>query len=260
MKVVIMCGGVGSRLKEETEARPKPMVKIGEYPILYHIMKHYAHYGFKEFILALGYKGDMIKDYFLQLEYQTHDITITTGSNSSVEIHKCRSAHDDWKITLVNTGLNTLKGGRLKRIEKFLGDDERFMMTYGDGVSDVNLHKLLNFHRSHGKKVTLTGVIPTMRFGEVFAQEDGTIRFREKDPGHAAFINGGYFVIERSVLDLLSPDENQDFEIGPLEDLSDEGEVMMNRHWSFWHCMDNIRDVNALNGMWNSGEAPWKIW
>jgi len=260
MKVVILCGGVGSRLKEETESRPKPMVEIGEYPILWHIMKHYAHFGFTEFVLALGYKSEMIKEFFLQFQYRTHDFTITTGMNPTVTVHETNGDHEDWKITLVDTGLNTLKGGRMKRIERFLGDDERFMMTYGDGVCNVNLQDLLDYHQSHGKKVTLTGVIPSMRFGEVVARDDGSVHFREKDPSQAAMVNGGYYVIERNVLNLLSEDESQDFEYGPLEDLSDQGEVMMKRHEDFWHCMDNIRDMNALQGMWDSGEAPWKLW
>jgi len=260
MKVVILCGGMGSRLKEETDIRPKPMVEIGEYPILLHIMKHYAHYGFKEFILALGYKSEYIKQYFMELQYRTHDFTVTTGSKPSFEIHHADSEFEDWKISLVDTGLNTLKGGRMKRIESFLGEDEQFLMTYGDGVCNVNINELIDYHNGHGKSVTLTGVIPSMRFGEVAAKDDGTVQFREKDLTHAAMVNGGYYVINRSVLSRLTTDESQDFEFGPLEDLSDEGEVMMKRHEDFWHCMDNVRDMNVLTKLWDSGEAPWKIW
>lgn len=260
MKVVILCGGMGSRLKEETEFRPKPMVPIGEQPILWHIMKHYAHYGYKDFVLALGYKGEMIKDYFINYDLRTHDFTVALGRTGGLTVHASEKNVDDWTVTLADTGLTTLKGGRLKRIERYLGGDEAFMMTYGDGVCNLNLDELLDYHHSHGKLVTLTGVIPSMRFGEVTARPDGSVNFREKSPQRAAMINGGYYVINRKVLDLLEDREGQDFEYGPLEDLSERGEVMMKRHEDFWHCMDHLRDMEALNRMWDSGKAPWKIW
>lgn len=261
MKVVIMCGGVGSRMKEETEFRPKPLVKIGEQPILWHIMKHYAQFGFKDFILALGYKGEMIREYFINYQLFTHDFTISLGKERKLQILDSEKDHDDWNVTLVDTGLDALKGARLKRIQRFIPkEDELFLMTYGDGVCNLNLDELLDFHRSHGKLITLTGVIPSMRFGEITAREDGAVYFREKDSKQAAMINGGYYVINRKVLDLLEDRESQDFEYGPLEDLSDQGQVMMKRHEDFWHCMDHLRDMEALNRMWASGEAPWKLW
>jgi glucose-1-phosphate cytidylyltransferase len=261
VKVVILCGGMGSRLKEETDIRPKPLVPVGERPILWHIMKHYSHFGFDEFVLALGYKGDMFREYFLNYQYLNYDFTIRTGENPDFRIHDAVGQVENWTITLADTGLNTLKGGRMKRIEKYLGaDDDLFLMTYGDAVCDVDIREVVKFHRSHGKLVTLTGVIPTMRFGELNTKDDGSVHFREKNPQRAALVNGGYYVINRKLLNQLSPDESQDFEYGPLEELSDRGEVMYFRHEGFWHCMDNVRDLNALNQMWASNKAPWKIW
>lgn len=261
MKVVIMCGGVGSRMKEETEFRPKPMVKIGEQPILWHIMKHYAHFGFKEFILALGYKGEMIRDYFIHYQLHTHDFTIDLANKSHIDVHGRRGALDDWKITLVDTGLTALKGARLKRVEQYIPrEDESFMMTYGDGVCDIDLSEHAGFHRAHGKMVTVTGVIPSMRFGEIRARNDGTVIFREKERSQAAMVNGGYYVMHRKVFDHLEDRDDQDFEYGPLEKLSDMGEVRMRRHEGFWHCMDHLRDMEALNKMWANGDAPWKVW
>lgn len=261
MKVVILCGGVGSRLREETEFRPKPMVPIGEQPILWHIMHHYAHFGHKEFILALGYKGEMIREYFLSYHALTQDCTVNIGEHNEVEFHASDRDIDDWKVTLVDTGLNTLKGGRMKRLSKYIPEsDDHFLMTYGDGVCNLNINDEIDFHKGHGGKVTVTGVIPSMRFGEIRSRDDGSVEFREKDRAQSAMINGGYYVINREVLDLLSEDESQDFEYGPLEDLSDEGQVRMLRHENFWHCMDNVRDMEALNQMWAENKAPWKIW
>lgn len=261
MKVVILCGGVGSRMKEETEFRPKPMVKIGEQPILWHIMKHYAHYGFKEFVLALGYKGEMIRDYFINYQLHTHDFTIDLANNSDIDIHEYHGELDDWKVTLVNTGLTALKGARMKRIARFIPpEDELFMMTYGDGVCDLDLNEHLQFHSGHGKMVTVTGVIPSMRFGEIRSRSDGSVVFREKERSQAAMVNGGYYVIHRDVFNYLEDEDSQDFEYGPLEELSDKGEVRMRRHEGFWHCMDHLRDMEALNTMWAEGNAPWKLW
>jgi len=262
MKVVILCGGIGSRMKEETEFRPKPMVLIGDRPIIWHIMKHYARFGFKDFILALGYKGEMIREYFINYQLFNHDFTITVGRQRHITIHESpNDGLDDWNVTLVDTGLHALKGARVKRIERFIPrEDEHFLMTYGDGVCNVDLHELIDFHHGHRRLVTLTGVIPSMRFGEVKSHDDGTVRFREKDTSRAAMINGGYYVVNRRIFDLLQDDDQQDFEYGPLEDLSDQGQVMMKRHEDFWHCMDHIRDVEALNYLWNTGQAPWKIW
>ena len=261
MKVVILCGGMGSRMKEETEFRPKPMVKIGEQPILWHIMKHYAHYGFKEFILGLGHKGDMIRDYFINCQLHTHDFTIDLANGGSIEVHQRSGELEDWKVTLVDTGLTALKGARMRRLARFIPeDDPLFMMTYGDGVCSLDLGEHVDFHKSHGKMVTVTGVIPSMRFGEIRSREDGSVVFREKDRNQSAMVNGGYYVLHRSVLDMLEDDDAQDFEYGPLEELSDRGEVRMRRHEGFWHCMDHLRDMEALNTMWAEGNAPWKLW
>lgn len=262
MKVVILCGGVGSRMKEETEFRPKPMVMIGEQPILWHIMKHYSHFGFHDFVLALGYKGEMIRDYFISYHLYTHDFTVDLAKKGEITIHETPSAPlDPWRVTLVDTGLHALKGARIKRLERYIPrEDGIFLMTYGDGVCNIDLHELIAFHKSHGKLVTLTGVIPSMRFGEVNAQQDGVVKFREKDASRAAMINGGYYVVSTSIFDYLADRDDQDFEFGPLEDLSDQGEVMMKRHEDFWHCMDHLRDAEALNKMWANREAPWKLW
>jgi glucose-1-phosphate cytidylyltransferase len=260
LKVIILCGGIGSRMKEETEFRPKPMVTIGEKPILWHIMKHYSHFGFHDFVLALGYKGEMIREYFINYQLFNQDFTISVGRNRKVELHE-KEQLDEWRVTLVDTGLNALKGARMKRVEKFIPkEDECFMMTYGDGVCSLDLHELLRYHKTHGKMVTLTGVIPSMRFGEIVARPDGAVDFREKDTSRAAMVNGGYYVINREIFSYLEDLDEQDFEYGPLEELSERGEVMMRRHEEFWHCMDHLRDAEALNRMWASGVAPWQLW
>lgn len=263
MKVVILCGGMGSRMKEETEFRPKPMVKIGEQPILWHIMKHYDSYGFDDFVMALGYRGEMIREYFINYQLFTHDFTLRLRGNEmqKVTLHDMAQAPENWTVTLCGTGLHALKGARLRRIARFIPkDDPCFLMTYGDGVSNVDLAALLAFHHSHGKMVTVTGVIPSMRFGEIRSRDDESVVFREKDTARAAMVNGGYYVINREVLDMLEDRDDQDFEYGFLEELSDRGEVRMNRHEGFWHCMDHLRDMEALNEMWNSDSAPWKVW
>jgi len=257
MKVVILCGGIGTRLKEETEFRPKPMVKIGEHPIVWHIMRHYAHYGFNEFILALGYKGEMIKEYFYNYEIFNSNFTVHFGGEKRIEVHN--KPKEDWKVTLVDTGEETLKGGRIKQIESFVNGDE-FMLTYGDGVADVDLTRLLAFHKKHGKPFTVTGVIPSMRFGELSSRDDGSVSFQEKRAKEPAMVNGGYYVLNRSIFDWLEPSPECDFEIGPLEEISKMGDLMMYRHHGFWHCMDHIRDMEALGRMWASGNAPWKVW
>ncbi|MBN2308483.1 MAG: glucose-1-phosphate cytidylyltransferase [Candidatus Hydrogenedentes bacterium] len=263
MKVLILCGGIGTRLKEETEFKPKPMVNIGERPILWHIMKHYAHFGHNQFVLALGYKGEMIKQYFIHHQLLTSDFTIDLARDSEVTIHRSENGIEDWRITLVDTGLNALKGARIKRAQRFIEDgneDDVFLMTYGDGVSTVNLDDLLAYHRSHGRLATVTGVIPSMRFGEIRATDDGTVDFEEKGMGGAAMVNGGYYVLSRKVFDYLEDADSCDFEMGPLEILAKQGELKMYRHEGFWHCMDNIRDMEALNGMWYSGTTPWVVW
>ncbi len=253
IKVVILCGGRGTRLVEETEYRPKPMVHVGDRPILTHIMDIYSGYGFKDFILTLGYKGAMIKDYFLNFDYYTNDFTIDLGEGKVITPHTRR--HPDWRITLANTGEETLTGGRIKRIEQYIEGDT-FMLTYGDGVSDIEIDQLLNYHRKMGKIATVTGVHPMTRFGELDI-EDGLVKeFREKPQVKTGLINGGFFVFQREVFDYLSEDGSLERE--PLENLARDGELAIFPHDGFWHCMDTYRDMEHLNEIWASGDAPWK--
>lgn len=259
MKVVVLCGGKGTRLREETEFRPKPMVEIGGRPILLHIMKLYAHYGFNEFVLALGYKGAMIKEYFLNYESMLKDFTIAVGpqGHSDITYHN----HDepgDFIVTLANTGEDTMTGGRLKRVQRYVGDDDTFMVTYGDGVADVNIADLLAFHRAHGKLATVTAIQPTSRFGVLeIGANDHIQRFREK-PQVDEWINGGYFIFNRAVFDYLDPDCV--LEQAPLMNLSADGQLVAYRHPGFWHAMDTYRDTLYLNELWSAGDAPWAVW
>ena len=253
IRVVILCGGRGTRLVEETEYRPKPMVHIGDRPILTHIMDIYSGYGFKNFILTLGYKGAMIKDYFLNFDYYTNDFTIDLGAGKVITPHTRR--HPDWRITLANTGEETLTGGRIKRIEPYIEGDT-FMMTYGDGVSDIDISALLDYHRKMGKIATVTGVHPMTRFGELEI-EDGLVKeFREKPQVKTGLINGGFFVFQKEVFNYLSRDGSLERE--PLERLARDGELAIFRHAGFWHCMDTYRDMEQLNEIWATGDAPWK--
>lgn len=260
MKVVILCGGLGTRLREETEYRPKPMVNVGNHPILWHIMKIYSHYGFNDFILALGYKGEMIKDYFYHYELNSSAISIKLSHPREISIHE---PHDEvgWKITLVDTGQNTLKGGRIKRAEKYVEDDT-FLLTYGDGVADIDINALLRFHRSHGKTATLTGISPVAQFGELKLEGEQVKSFQEKPDKTQieGLVSGGFFVCNRNIFDYLTEDENCDFEFGALEQLATEGELMVYKHAGFWACMDTIRDMEYLNKLWNENKAFWKIW
>ncbi len=258
MQVVILCGGFGTRLREETEFKPKPMVKIGERPILWHIMKHYAHHGITEFVLVLGHKGEAIKEYFYNYEILNSDVTLELGQRDSFEIH---NRHDEagWRITLADTGERTLKGGRLKRVERYI-TGETFMMTYGDGVSDVDLSTLLDWHQSHGRLATVTGVSSISRFGELKLSGDRVTSFSEKPEQTSDYINAGFFVFNRGVFDYLTPDENCDFEFGAMEQIARDDELMIYRHGGFWACMDTQRDVDYLNDLWGRGEAPWKVY
>jgi len=257
MKVIILAGGWGTRLGHYSELIPKPMVHVGNRPILWHIMKNYSHYGFNDFVIALGVKGQIIKEYFYNFEALNNDFTIDLSSES-IEFH---NKHDEssWKVTLVDTGQDTLKGGRIKRIEKYL-DDKTNMLTYGDGLSDVNINQLLDFHKSHGKTITFTGVHPTGRFGE-FEEKDGRVlSFNEKPLQGKAYINGGFMVFNSSLLNLLTEDEDCDFEFNVLEKLAKDNEVMTYKHDGFWGCMDHERDVHQLNKLWEEGKALWKVW
>ncbi|HWR02774.1 MAG TPA: glucose-1-phosphate cytidylyltransferase [Humidesulfovibrio sp.] len=262
MEVVLLCGGLGTRLREETEFRPKPMVNIGPRPILWHIMKVFASQGHQDFVLALGYKGEMIKDYFLNYEAMNNDVTIELGKPDKALLHSC---HEEcgWKITLADTGEKALKGARLKKIEKYVKGDT-FLLTYGDGVANVDIEKLVAFHKSHGKMVTLTGVNPASRFGELKLDGDRVTRFHEKPTGPGqgtdAFINGGYMVMNRAIFDRVTDDDSCDLEYGPLEALAEEGQLMVYRHHGFWACMDTLRDTEYLNKLWTEGRAGWKVW
>ncbi|MBT8342127.1 MAG: glucose-1-phosphate cytidylyltransferase [Desulfatitalea sp.] len=257
--VVILCGGLGTRLREETEFKPKPMVRIGNRPILWHIMKIYSQYGFKRFILCLGYRGELIKDFFYHYQLMNNDFTITLGCNRDVILH---SDHDEcgWEITMCNTGDSSLKGARLKRIERHIKMDN-FMVTYGDGVADINVAELLKFHLSHGKIATITGVRPRfLRFGELNVKDDQAIQFNEKPKYNGNFINGGFFVFNRRFFDFLEDHDMCELEGKPLDEVTRRGELMVYKHTKFWACMDTIRDTEYLNELWNSQRAEWKIW
>ena len=256
MKVAILAGGVGSRISEETEIKPKPMVEIGGKPILWHIMKHYAQYGFKDFVVALGYKGEYIKRYVVDYSSLHCDLTVSLR-DGGVKRHE-NGDSDDWTVNLVDTGLTTNTGGRIKRLAPYL-DGETFMLTWGDGVSDVDLDRLLEFHRSHGRLATLTAVRPPARFGHLELDGDVVSEFSEKPQAREGWINGAFFVLEREVLDYIDGDDTQ-WEREPLERLARDGQLMAYRHDSFWQCMDTLRDKKLLDELWATGNAPWKIW
>lgn len=259
MKVVILAGGLGTRLMEETEARPKPMVEIGGRPILWHIMKHYAHYGFNEFAIALGYKGEMIKRYFLDYAHLNSNFTVHLGSG---DVMRREVSGEPWTIHLVDTGIQTQTGGRIKKLESLLGH-ETFMLTYGDGVCNVPINELLRFHRRHGKLVTVTAVRPPARFGSLIIENEATggkvVEFAEKPLIGEGWINGGFFVLEPDALQYIT-DEDTLWERQPMERLAAEGQLMAYQHDNFWQCMDTLRDLRYLEGLWSSKQAPWKSW
>lgn len=257
MKVIILAGGWGTRLGRLTELIPKPMVTIGNKPILWHIMKIFSFYGYNDFIICLGVKAEVIKDYFYHYEVRNNDFTIDL-SNGNIEFYN-KHEKTNWKITLIDTGLSTLKGARIKRVEKYL-DSGLNMITYGDGVANINLRKLVEFHKSHGKIITITGVHPPARFGELIEMDGKVIKFQEKPQSSVGSINGGFMVFNNSFLDYLTLDENCDLEKGPLEELSAKGEVMVYKHEGNWECMDHERDYEHLNKLWNNKEAFWKVW
>jgi glucose-1-phosphate cytidylyltransferase len=255
MKVAILAGGVGSRLAEETEIRPKPMVEIGGKPILWHIMMHYSYYGFKDFVIALGYKGEAIKKYMIDYCSLSRDLTVSMRTG---KIETKGDALSDWTVELIDTGMNTQTGGRIKRLAPYLGN-QTFMLTWGDGVSDVDLSELLAFHRRHGKLATLTAVRPTARFGHLEMDGDQVVEFSEKPQTKEGWINGAFFVLEPEVFDYVDGDATH-WEKEPLERLAQEGQLMAYRHTSFWQCMDTLREKKHLESLWESGKAPWKIW
>ncbi|HXS81186.1 MAG TPA: glucose-1-phosphate cytidylyltransferase [Methylomirabilota bacterium] len=255
MKVVILAGGLGSRLQEETTVRPKPMVEIGGKPILWHILNIYAAHGFQEFVVALGYKGEFIKDYFLNFYALNNDVTVDLASGEA-RIH--RSGGPSWKVHLVDTGASTQTGGRLKRLAPLLGDGT-FMLTYGDGVADVRVKDLVAFHRSHGKLATVTAVRPPSRFGSFLLDGNRIREFQEKPQTGEGWINGGFFVLEPGVLDLIEGDETY-WERAPMEKLAADGQLMAYRHEGFWQAMDTLRERRVLDELWASGRPPWKVW
>lgn len=258
MQVVILCGGKGTRLREETEYRPKPMVPIGEYPILWHIMKTYAHYGHDEFILCLGYKGQAIKDYFLNYRQRVNDFTLRLGQQAATVYHGA-SREEDWTVTLAHTGEEAMTGARVKRIEKFIKGDT-FLLTYGDGVSDVDVQAVVAFHRKHGRLATLMGVSPPSRFGELKVKNQRVIKFDEKPQSSDRLINGGYFVFSRDVFKYFNDDPRLVLEQEPLRALAKDGQLMCYPHPGFWQPMDTFREFEMLNRMWREGRAPWKVW
>lgn len=257
MKVIILAGGWGSRLGKQTEEIPKPMVQIGGKPILWHIMKTYSYYGYNDFIISCGVKAHVIKNYFANYNIYNDDFSINM-SDHSITFHS-ELQEISWKITLVDTGLNTLKGARIKRLEQYIDSDVN-MITYGDGVIDLDITKLVEYHNSHGKIITITGVHPPARFGEIVEKNGKVISFEEKPQTSSGLINGGYMVFNKELLNYLSSDEDADFEFGPLEKLVGLGEVMVYKHKGHWECMDHERDVVYLNRLWNDNSAFWKKW
>jgi glucose-1-phosphate cytidylyltransferase len=256
MKTVILAGGLGTRISEESHLRPKPMIEIGGRPILWHIMKLFSHHGFNDFVVCLGYRGYMIKEYFSNYVLHNADLTVDLGTGS-VEYHATN--HEPWRVTLVDTGPETMTGGRLKRVARFLEPGEPFFLTYGDGVADVDLQALAAFHRAHGKQATVTAVAPPGRYGALEMVGDEVQRFVEKPPGDNGLINGGFFVLQPEVTDRIGGDADT-FEGEPLEGLARDKQLMAFRHDGFWAAMDTLRDKNHLEALWASGQAPWRLW
>jgi glucose-1-phosphate cytidylyltransferase len=258
--VAILCGGKGTRLREETEFRPKPMIMVGDRPMIWHIMKTYAHYGFKDFMLCLGYKGEMIRDYFFNYDWNHSDVMLELGSK---RVTKLSSGHDeeDWRISLIDTGAESNTGGRLRRLAPYLDKMgvKTLLGTYGDGVANVDIGQLLKFHQSHGKLATVTAVHPPSRFGELAIKENSVLNFAEKPQTTEGWINGGYFVLQREVLDLIE-DDSTSFEGAPLQTLAAQGELKVHFHDGFWQCMDTYRELEVLNRLYNSGRAAWQVW
>ncbi len=261
MKVIILCGGKGTRLREHTVTLPKPMIEVGGRPILWHIMKLYAHYGMNEFILCLGYKGALIRDYFLNYEVSHSDLTVRLGQRNAIELHERTHDEDGWSVTLVDTGENAMTGARVKRAAQYLGKDDRsFALTYGDGVIDANLNDILQFHYAHRGLATVTGVRPPSRFGELLIEGDRVVSFGEKPQVSEGWINGGFFFLERGFLDYLSDQDSCVLEREPLEKCTADGQLFTFRHSGYWQCMDTYRDWELLDALWARGRAPWRVW
>lgn len=256
MKVVLLAGGLGTRLREETEFRPKPMVSVGGRPILWHIMRNYAHYGYRDFVVCAGYRGDIIKEYFREFHSEVSDFTVTLGSQGSIQYHD-NFVEDGWKVTVSDTGLNTMTGGRLFKVKKYV-DGEIFLCTYGDGLADVDVRSLIEFHKSHGKVATVTAVRPVSRFGVLDLAENGSVEhFREK-PQADGWINAGFFVFNKKIFDYL--DANSILENEPMARLAQDNQLMAFRHDGFWQPMDTYREFTLLNDLWDKSAAPWKVW
>jgi glucose-1-phosphate cytidylyltransferase len=257
MKVLLLAGGFGTRLSEETDIKPKPMVDIGGKPILWHIMKTYSHHGFNDFVILLGYKGYYIKEYFSNYFLHQSDVTIDM-SDGSMEIHN--NSSEPWKVTLLDTGLNSMTGGRIKRAQDFVGEDP-FMLTYGDGVADINIKELVKFHKSHGKAMTMTSAQPDGRFGALNIGENNKVKeFNEKPKGDGSWINAGYFICEPKVFDYIVDGDSSVFEQSTLTNLAKDDEIHTYKHHDFWMPMDTLRDKHKLNELWDSNKAPWKVW
>lgn len=260
MRVVILCGGYGTRIRDVAEDIPKPMILIGGFPILWHIMKYYDCWGHNRFVLCLGYKGSVIKDFFLNYEIRTSDFTMTLGGNKDIIYHNGHS-QVDWEVTMAETGLNAMTGARLKRVQKYLEGEENFMLTYGDGVGDIDLGKLVDFHLSHGKILTVTGVRPPGRFGELASDSSGIVtEFNEKPQASGGRISGGFFVCRKELFDYLDDREDLVFEQNPIRNLVRDGQMAVYEHDGFWQPMDTYRDYMLLNKLHDKGEAPWIIW
>ena len=258
MKVVLLCGGLGTRLREETEYRPKPLVDIGGHPILWHIMKVYAHHGYRDFVLCLGYRGQMIKDYFLNYEAMNNDFTVCLGRMNQICYHDAH-LEQDFRVTLADTGPETMTGGRVKRIERYI-DGDTFMVTYGDGVANVDIDALARFHKSHGKLATVTTVRPTSRFGVLNADASGAVTQFVEKPQLDGWTNAGFFVFDRRIFDYLDGGDGCVLEQSPLERLTRDGELMAFQHDGFFFAMDTYREYKYLNDLWTSGQAPWMVW
>ena len=259
MKTVILCGGYGTRIRGVADNIPKPMIPLGDFPILWHIMKGYAAAGHRDFVLCLGYKGEVIKDFFLNYQARTNDFTITLGKDRAIDYH---GEHDEsgWTVTLADTGLDSMTGTRVARVRHYVGDDD-FLLTYGDGLADIDYGKLLAFHRAHGKAMTVTGVRPPGRFGEMECNDDGQVReFNEKPQASGGLISGGFFVCSTKVFDYLGGGPDVVLEQAPMRRMVADGEMMVYRHDGFWQCMDTYRDYRLLDDLWTGGKAPWKAW
>jgi glucose-1-phosphate cytidylyltransferase len=259
MKCIILAGGYGTRIRDVSDNVPKPMIPIGSYPILWHIMKHYARYGHRDFVVCLGYRGSVIKEFFVNYEAHTRDFTITLGRHKALEYHSNHA--EDWSVTLAETGLNAMTGCRIKRVQKYVQGNESFLLTYGDAVSDVDLDALIRFHNSHDRILTITGVCPPGRFGEVKTCNGGRVlAFNEKPQVSGGLISGGFFVCRPELFDYLRDHEDLVFEKDPMNALVADGQVMVYEHGGFWHPMDTSRDYQLLNGLWERGCAPWRLW